>query len=192
MAKISFNAQMGVRFRKITSDYGKINQYVHETAMLILTHAAEHKDCSTAQGLVNAMPQSARKLALINWFKAYSPIVVKDDDKWDSKMHKEGTKLFVPFDLEAAAAHPWFTLADAMGAEKPPVDFAGMVKWLETNAAQWEKKADEGKVAPEEALTAKALAAALRSIKLVHVDAANDEAQADVEGLDVPKMAAVA
>lgn len=117
MAK-SFNAQMAARFRKITTDYGKINQYVHETAMLIINHAKEHGDCSTAQGLVNAMPRSARKLALINWFGKFSPIVVKDDPEWVAKMHKEGTKLFVPFDIEGAAETPWYDLADSMGAEK--------------------------------------------------------------------------
>lgn len=175
MAKVSFNAQMGVRFKKITSDYGKINVYVHETALMILKHAKEHKDCSTAQGLINAMPQSARKLALINWFHTYSPIVVKDDAKWNSKMHKEGTKLFVPFDVEGAEANPWYSMAEVMGAEKPPVDFAGMLKWLESQAAAWDKKAEDGtKVSESEALTAKALAAALRSIKLVHVPADND------------------
>lgn len=175
MAKMSFNARMGIRFRKITSDYAKINQYVHETAVLILEHSKEHGDCSTAQGLVNAMPQSARKLALINWFSTYSPIVVKDDDKWQSKMHKEGTKLFCPFDIEAAKANPWFSIADQMGAEKPPVDLKGMIAWLEAQAKSWEKKADEGKVDAAEVLTAKALAAQLRSIKLSHVEAKNDD-----------------
>ena len=171
---ISFNAQMGQRFRKITSDYGKINLYVHETAMMILRHSFEHGDCSTAQGLVNAMPQSARKLALINWFGKFSPIVVKDDSKWDSKMHKEGTKLYIPFDIDGAEANPWFELADAMGAEKPPVDLAGMLSWLEAQAKAWDKKADEGKVSPSEIATAKSLAASLRAIKVVHVPA-NDE-----------------
>lgn len=167
MAKMSFNAAMGIRFRKITSDYGKINKYIHETGILILKHAFEHKDCSTAQGLVNAMPQSARKLALINWFAKFSPIVVKDDDKWTSRMHKEGSKLFVPFDIEGAEANPWFTIAEEMGAEKPPVDLAGMVAWLETQAKSWEKKAESGKVTDDDVIMATTLAAKLRAIKLV-------------------------
>lgn len=190
MAKISFNAQMGVRFRKITSDYGKINAYVHETAMLIMRHAAEHDDCSTAQGLINAMPQSARKLALINWFTQFSPIVVKDDDKWQSKMHKRGSKMYRPFDIDGAEANPWFTLADKMGAEKPPVDFAGMLAWIEAQAKAWDKKADEGKVSETEIATARHLAAQLRGIKLVHVPADNDTGAG--EGEEAVKLAAVA
>ena len=162
MAKLSFNARMAVRFKKITSDYGKINLYVHETAMEILAHVEEHRNCATAQMLVNAMPQSARKLALITWFAAYSPIVVKDVSNWVPKIRPETDKNYKPFDLESAKLAPWFTLADAMGAEKPPIDLAGMVAWLEIQAKQWDKKADEGKVTPEEALTAKALAAQLR------------------------------
>lgn len=176
---ISFNARMGQRFRKITSDYGKINQYVHETAMLIIGHAKEHGDCSTAQGLINAMPQSARKLALLTWFTSYTPIVVKDDAKWESKMHKPESKMYKPFDLEGAEANPWFTLADAMGAEKPPVDYSGMLAWLEAQAKQWEKKAEDAtKVDPSAHNSALALAAQLRAIKLPALaSAANDDSQ---------------
>lgn len=175
MAK-SFSAQMGIRFRKITSDYGKINAYVHDTGMLILAHANEHRDCSTAQGLINAMPQSARKLALINWFATYSPIVVKDDDKWTAKMRKETDKKFVPFDLEAAAANPWFTLAEGMGAEKV-YDFAALVKLVERLGKQIEKKIEDGKVPAEDVESAKAIASkvtALRFDRIVPVPA-NDQ-----------------
>jgi hypothetical protein len=172
MAK-SFNATMADRFRKITSDYTKINLYVHETAMLILRHAHEHKDCSTAQGLINAMPQSARKLALVSWFTKFSPIVVKDNDKWVSKMHKEGTKLYVPFDIEEAEANPWYTLAEAMGAEKAPATTDDILAWLEAQAKQWEKKAENGKVDESAISSARALAAQLRSIKIIAPTPAN-------------------
>lgn len=179
MANISFNARMGQRFRKITSDYGKINQYVHETAVLIIEHSLAHGDCSTAQGLINAMPQSARKLALLTWFTSYTPIVVKDDPKWQSKMHKPESKMYKPFDIEGAKANPWFSLADAMGAEKPPVDNSGILAWLEAQAKQWEKKAEDAtKVDPSAQLSAIALAAQLRAIKLPLANAAaNDDSQ---------------
>lgn len=180
MAKITFNARMGQRFRKITCDYGKIDQYIHETAMMIIGHAKDHGDCSTAQGLINSMPQSARKLALINWFKKFTPIVVKDDANWESKMHKPESKMYKPFDIEGAEATPWFTLADGMGAEKPAVDYSGMLAWLEAQAKQWEKKAEDAtKVDPSAHNTALALAAQLRAIKLpaLSADNNNDDSQ---------------
>lgn len=106
MAKLSFNARMAIRFKKITSDYGKINAYVHETAMEILEHVKEHRNCATAQMLINAMPQSARKLALITWFSTYSPILVKDKSDWTPKILPETDSRFVDFDLEGAKANP--------------------------------------------------------------------------------------
>lgn len=165
MAK-SFNARMGARFTKITSDYGKINAYVHDTAMMILRHAQEHKDCSTAQGLINAMPQSARKLALINWFHKYSPIVVKDDSKWASRMHKPDTKLYVPFDIEAAEANPWYNIADEMGAEKV-YHLDDMLKiGPAADAKRIRGKLAKGEVAAEDIAAVTAYAEYLESIKV--------------------------
>ena len=178
MAKLSFNARMAVRFKKITSDYGKINLYVHETAIEILEHIQEHRNCATAQMLVNAMPQSARKLALITWFSTYSPILVKDDAKWTPKILPETDNRYVPFDVEAAKLNPWYLIADKMGSEKPAADIQAMNAWLETQAKAWEKKADdESKVLPGEALAAKALATALRAIVVTHVEAVVAKAQ---------------
>lgn len=165
MAK-SFNAMMQARFKKITTDYGKINQYVHETAMLILNHAKEHGDCSTAQGLVNAMPRSARKLALVSWFSKFSPIVVKDDDNWVAKMHKEDTKLFVPFDIEGAAETPWFDLADTMGAEKV-YNLDDILKiGPAADAKRIRQRIEKGEVEPAAVAAAEAYADYLEGIKI--------------------------
>lgn len=164
MAK-SFNAQMADRFRKITADYNTINLYIHETGMMILRHSMEHGDCSTAQGLINAMPQSARKAALIKWFSVYSPIVVKDSDKWVAKMHKEGSKLYVPFNIEEAEANPWFSVAEGMGAEKS-YDFAELLKMVERLASSIEKKIEDGKVPPEDMERATLLSGALKRVNV--------------------------
>lgn len=66
-----------------------------------------------------------------------------------------------------------------MAEEKPAMDLAALKKWLESQAKALEKRAEEGKIAPEEILTAKAVAEQLRSIKVTHVAAQNDDAAAN-------------
>lgn len=175
MAK-SFNARMQDRFTRITNDYAKVNLYVHETAMMIATHAKEHNDCSTAQGLIMAMPASIRREMLILWFARYTPIVVKNDDKWTSKMHKVGTKLYVEWNLEEAEANPFYKLAEE-NKEAAPLTFEQMVKMVEGLAKRIEKKVENGEVAPEDIESAKAVAEQISHLKLVRVKAkpaAND------------------
>ena len=174
MAK-SFNAQMQDRFVKITSDYGAVNLYVHETAVLIAKHAQEHGDCSTAQGLIMAMPASIRREMLILWFSKFTPIVVKNDDKWTAKMHKEGDKMFVPFDIEAGEATPFMTLAQ-QNKEKAPLDFAGLVLLPQKMAKQLEKRIEDGLVSPDEIETAKALIETFKGIRVQHVNIEKEEA----------------
>ena len=166
MAK-SFNAQMKTRFVKITNDYGKVNIYVHQTAMLIAAHAQEHKDCSTAQGLVMAMPASIRREMLILWFDTFTPIKVKNDPAWVAKMNKEDTKLYVPFDLENGDAMPFFTLAEKEeNKEKPPITFDQLIAMVTSLATQIEKKAEDDKMTASAAHAAGSLADALRAIRI--------------------------
>lgn len=173
MAK-SFNAQMKDRFVKISADYATVNQYVHETAVLIAKHAQEHRDCSTAQGLVMAMPKSSRREMLILWFKTFTPIVVKNDEKWTAKMHKEGDKMYVPFNIEEGEKTTFMDLA-AQHKEKAPLDFAGLVLLPQKLAKQLESRINEGLIDPSEVETAKSLVATLRGIRVAHVNPAPAE-----------------
>lgn len=180
MAKVSFNDRMKERFTKITNDYQKVNEYVHETAVMIMEHALKCGDCTTAQGLVMAMPASIRREMMILWFKSFSPIVVKNDDKWRAKMHKEGSKLYVPFDIEAAKATPFYTLAEK-NKERAPLDFDALLKMVERLATQIEKRVENGEVAEEAIATAEDVARRLKGFKIKKIvseassDASNDD-----------------
>lgn len=168
MAK-SFNEQMKDRFVKITTDYGTINKYVHETAMMIAKHAAEHGDCSTAQGLVMAMPASVRREMLILWFAKFTPIVVKNEDNWTAKMHPKDSKMFVAFDLEAGDKAPFYELAKAH-KERAPLDYAALVNLPSKWAKQLETKIENGEVEASEVETTKALILAIKAIRVSHVN----------------------
>jgi hypothetical protein len=168
------------RFAKITTDYAKINTYVHDTAVMIAEHAKEHGDCSTAQGLVMAMPASARREMLILWFKLFTPIVVKNEDDWTAKMHKEGTKLFVPFDIEAGKAKPFYELANE-NKERGPMTLEELLALVPQLAKRINKKIEDGEVSDEALPTAEALAAQLSklNVKTVKPKASNDAAGED-------------
>ncbi len=159
---------------RITRDGNKLNRLVHTTAMMVMNHAIKSGDCTRALALVSAMPASFRRTTLVKWFDKFSPIRVVLENNVVG-MLKKGDKGYKPFDLVKADAEPFYAIAEKIAEQQPPLDLAAIKKWLEQQAKSWEKKASEGKVDPAEILTAQALAAQLRSIKLVHIDPANDQ-----------------
>ena len=94
----------------------RLDPLIHETAMAIMAHAEAHNDCSRAALLVDAMPKSSRRNALMQWFLDFSPIIVqsvRDKKTGESvvkaKLAKEGeSKHFKAFDIEGARAMPFY------------------------------------------------------------------------------------
>lgn len=150
-----------------------LNELIQTTALDILAHAKEHKDCSRAQHLVNAMPRSFRRSILIEWFATFSPIVVKDSDDWNSKMHKPDSKLYRPFDISGAAAKPWYEMAE----DKPEkvYDFAALVKMVERLSGVIAKKIENGKVPEKDVASAEAIVAKLETLSFARVEAPKEE-----------------
>lgn len=182
MAK-SFNARMKERFALITASYDKANKLVHETAMEILRHAEEHKDCSTAQGLIMALPASIRREQLILWFRLYTPIVVKNSDDWAAKMHAQDSKMFVPFNATEADANPFYELAKKNKESTGPLDDEGVRKLFAQFIAGLEKKVKDGAIAPELEDSVTGAVATLKKIRIKAKVPANDaeEPQAQVK-----------
>jgi len=179
MAK-SFNAQMQARFKSITTNADKINVYIHDTAMMIAAHAKEHGDCSTAQGLVMAMPASFRREMLILWFKTFTPIVVKNDPAFAAAMHKPASKLFVEWNLVGAAETPFYKLAEE-NKEREPLDAEKVLGMILGMAKRLEKSVEKGEVKEEDVDYVKAIATAVAGLKVARPKAANDEKKPPVE-----------
>lgn len=190
MAK-SFNARMKDRFTKITNDYAKVNDYVHETAVMIAEHAKEHGDCSTAQGLVMAMPASTRREMLILWFSTYTPIVVKNSDDFESKMHKPESKMFVEWNIEDGKNDPFFEMAKR-NKEPEPKDFAALVALVHALGPRIEKMIENDQVEADDIPSAEAMAERLKGLRFRRVEPANDaEASSPASDTD-PKVAEAA
>lgn len=126
MAK-SFNARMRDRFARITSNIQKQNDYIHETGMMLLRHAAPESlggygDCSLAAAFVRSLPASMRREMLVAWLAKYSPISVRlgDSEAADKKGFnvkykalKDDEAKAACWDLAGADEEPFWRIAEA-------------------------------------------------------------------------------
>lgn len=175
--------------RSITTSAAKLNMLIHTTAMMVASHAKEHGDCTRALTLVKAMPASMRRTMLVLWFNTYTPIrVVDKNDKVG--ILKENAKGYTPFDLEAGDLTPFFEIAE-QNPEAGVYDFAELVQMVQRIGKQIEKKVEEGKVAPDDVESAKAIARTVAGLSFQRVKPAND-AEGAGEDDAAPKLAAVA
>lgn len=192
----------------IRTSADKLNNLIHQTAMMILRHAAPQSaggngfgDCSRAQFLLFDLPASYRRTMLRDWFHAFSPIVVKDKEEgWNAKMHKPDSKLFVEWNLEAADDMPFWKMAETTPEEKV-YDLEALIKMVERLSGQITKKIEEGKVKPEDVLSAQALATTVKGLKFERIKAptpvpaeeqSNDDGEAGEEApvvTEFPKAA---
>lgn len=64
-------AAIGKAIASIKNRGAKLDNDIQLAGLSVLAHTAEHGDTSVMDSLVNAMPKSARKLALVEWMLAY-------------------------------------------------------------------------------------------------------------------------
>jgi hypothetical protein len=213
MAEIT-NAMIDAKLVIFTTDRNKLRDLGQEIALMVLNHAAPEDagpnaqgtgDCTRAAKLASEMPKSWAT-QLTSFFIAVSPIRINGskvayDDAYKAlkitpdmsaedkaAVREERLKWWR---LEEAAIHPFYEF-DEPDSKVKILDLAGIMKWLEAQASSLEKKADDGKVAASEIETAKAVAARLRAIKVMHVEAANtnvndvNDKAPDAPKIDVP------
>jgi hypothetical protein len=167
--------QIDQKIRLVATSGAKLNKLIHETAMMVASHAKEHGDCTRALSLVKAMPASMRRTMLVLWFSTYTPIrVVDKNDKVG--MLKPEAKGFTDWDLEAGDLTPFYELAE-QNPEAGVYDFAKLVEMVQRLGKQIDKKIADGKVPPEDVASAKAIAVAVAGLKFERVKAqtANDD-----------------
>lgn len=123
---------------------------IHAAGIQCMLHArpkAEggHGDPRKADALFKALGKAHRAEALKVWFSTFSPIVWNGDKQVG--MTKLGAKTYVPFDVEAANANPFWTPKETV---TKPLTLAA----LKAIVAQMEKKVEkadaDGKIAEGE------------------------------------------
>ena len=103
------SAAINERIKSVSVNYRKADADVHEIGMMILKHSSEFGDCTGAGRLIAAMPNSSRRGMVVDWFGLYSPInITKVDGSFTAKYRQPSDKKFNNFNLDAAAANPWF------------------------------------------------------------------------------------
>jgi hypothetical protein len=172
--------------KSITTTATKLNNLIHDTGVLVLEHAKEHGDCSTAKDLLNAMPASMRRTMLQLWFETYSPVRFQMKDGLAVKvgMLKPNAKGFSDFNIESARETPFFTLAE-QNPEGKVLDFDAILNMVKGLSKRIDKQVEEGKVKPEDVASARAASIALGGLKLVRVA---DVQPADDQVVDGPEL----
>ena len=179
------------------------NQFIHETAMMIVRHAAPKElddcqgsgDCTRAVKLVRAMPASMRRTTLIAWFAKYTPIRIKLSDngdkcEFDPKYKKlaKAEKL-LQWDVPGAAEEPFYDVAEATPEEKT-YDFLALMKMVERLSKQIEKKIEDGAVPEADVESAKAIARAVAGLKVERVKPETNDNNDTEVGVKAPELEA--
>ena len=114
-----------------------VDETVHILACSALTHASEHGDNTLCTKLVQAMPKSGRKAALVEWFVKFGALTwVKIGE--EQKFKKSERRAY---DLETAYVTPFYDLTPDTVPQ--PFDLKKLLKMIE----QATKKAQKGREA---------------------------------------------
>jgi hypothetical protein len=98
----------------------KLNESIHNTAVLCAEHAQKFGDCTLAAKLVDAVPLSHRRNLLVQWFDAFTAIGLgKDAKSQGMKAHLKGKaeERDAMWQIEAGKATPFYAMK---GVEREP------------------------------------------------------------------------
>ncbi len=138
----------------------ELNDLIQNTAVGILLHAEKHGDCTRALKLVQAMPKSFRRNLLIGWFATYSPIGM-NVTTGKCGLHREGSKLYNPYDVKQAAITPWYNQPQTAAEDLVDTTVADVKEATSRLAKRYQKKLDAGEVANDDFAAVTALVATL-------------------------------
>lgn len=111
----------------------QLQTLMHKTACSVLQHFGKNKDTRVVLAMLNALPESVRKNALISWFEAFGQMTIRED-----KESKIITVLYAADKktrLGDAMAKPFWKFVAKEGAAYEPLNFneyvASQIKKLE-------------------------------------------------------------
>ncbi len=112
-AQQTSSKKINTAIRSVATTGARFNNLVQDTAVAIIMHAKEYGDCTGAARLIDAMPNSARRGLVVDFFTRFSPINVTKGDggKMKANLRETGDKLYNNFDVDGAKANPWFESA---------------------------------------------------------------------------------
>lgn len=93
----------------------KLNETIHNAALMTAQHARNFGDTTPCAALVDALPMSHRRSLLINWFDAFTPVgIAKDGKTQKMKGHLKGKteERDAMWKLDAGKATPFYAMPD--------------------------------------------------------------------------------
>ena len=103
--QIQTSRKVAGSIRSIRDRGRKLDGLIHETGIQCMLHAREHGDVTLATRLVDAMPRSGRRKALIRWFTDHTPMKYSEKKQAFGLKKKAGDD---DFQIEAANATPFW------------------------------------------------------------------------------------
>jgi hypothetical protein len=99
------------QIRALTTMFKRTDEAVHQTAVNCIQHAEMCGDARSLQALVNVLPKSWRRKALLFWVSQVSPIFVSEDGTRCGILKPDDTR-YNPYDIETAVNIPFTSLKD--------------------------------------------------------------------------------
>ena len=141
-------AQIGKMVDTAITHTVKGDTLTHEAAVQALGHAARLDDKGVQIGditlferLLNGLGKSVRVQGLKVWAQTYSPVAWNGDGKIGLLKAKD--KRYKPFDMEAALANPFWTLAEADETTRKPLTIEAMLKVIHGMGKRLDKAVNE-------------------------------------------------
>jgi len=136
--------KLSASIKLIATNGAKLDARIHATACALLERAAEHFDCSMVPALLNAMPKSSRRKALIAWFGAYSNVHIREEKggKFTVTIVKTTSKLYKAPRPSEAFANPFWSVEEkdqdpaAFDRTRFAAAIASLIKRAESDNAQ--------------------------------------------------------
>lgn len=150
-------AKIGRLITTIGKSGQKMDALIHQAACSSLVHASKHGDVTLMSRLVNSMPRSARREALIYWTSQHSPLVwTKGAEGNPSAFRLNKGKKAREFNISGACNTPFWDFSP----EKNPAPFTidRLVKLVQSKV---KKAVERGELAREEVDTVRAKLAAI-------------------------------
>lgn len=136
----------------------KLNDSIHNCALMAAEHAKNYGDTDQCARLADALPMSHRRSLLINWFDAFTPIGIQKDGKTGKmKGHLKGKaeEREKMWNLPAGKATPFFAMPDVPREPDVPTfqslhnNIVAFVKRIEKKASEIPNEGDRVKAEAE-------------------------------------------
>lgn len=125
----------------------KLDSDIHLAACSVLAHTAAHRNKTLIGNLVDALPKSARRKALIDWFEAFGPYKIGYINA-AVVMPKADTPEWIAYTddfentIEKACLTPFWMEKETGAKDKKAITMAGIIEYLNKKAKDKQADAD--------------------------------------------------